>query len=155
MAQDAIRTLLEEHRQLKEILERVEQAAAADPLDPEALVAAARNFHETLARHERSEEEVLFPALSGMGPVQLVLQEHARLHALRDALESALGLATEEPSEENARALKGRVDAVAYAFAGHMLKEEQLVFRMAEAMLGPERLAEMGERMAALQAADP
>lgn len=150
MAQDAIRTLLDEHRRLREILGAVEQAAAVDPLDTAALVKAARTFHEALARHERSEEEVLFPALAGMGPVQLVLQEHARLHTLRDALETALETASEEGSEAAARALKGRVDAVAYALAGHMLKEEQLVFKMAEAMLGPDRLAELGARMAAL-----
>lgn len=150
MAQDAIRTLLDEHRRLKELLGTVETAAAAEPLDTAALVEAARAFHVALARHERREEEVLFPAVSGMGPVQLVLQEHARLHALRDALEAALQEAGGTPPEAAARAVKGRVDAVAYALAGHMLKEESLVFRMAEAMLGPERLAELGERMAAL-----
>jgi hemerythrin-like domain-containing protein len=140
MAQDAIRTLLDEHRRLKEILAEVEQAA-----DPRALVTAARAFHEALARHERHEEEVLFPAVAGMGPVQLVLQEHARLHVLRDALEQALAESSADPA-----AVKGPVDAVAYVLAGHMLKEESLVFRMAQAMLGPERLAELGARMAAL-----
>ena len=55
-----------------------------------------------------------------------------------------------EPGDDACKALKGRVDAIAYCLSGHMLKEEDLVFRMAEAMLGPERLAELGARMAAL-----
>jgi len=150
MPQDAIRTLLDEHRRLKDVLAGVERAAAATPMDTGALVEAARAFHEALARHERREEEVLFPAVAGMGPVQLVLAEHARLHVLRDALEEALRAAAAEPGDDACKALKGRVDAIAYCLSGHMLKEEDLVFPMAEAMLGPERLAELGARMAAL-----
>lgn len=150
MAEDAIQVLLSEHRHLQEMLGAIEQVAAASPVDTAALLERAEAFHQALDRHERREEDVLFPALEGMGPVQLVLQEHARLRTLRDGLSKALEVARNDPSESAGAALKRKVDEVAYCLSGHMMKEEQLVFRMARAMLGPERLAEMGARMAAI-----
>jgi len=150
MADDPIRFLLDEHERLKGLLEAVAGAAAADPPDTAALVEQARALGAALALHERREEEVLFPAVAGMGPVQLVLQEHARLKGLRDALDAALAAAAAAPDAAAGAEVKRRVDEVAYCLSGHMMKEEQLVFRMAQAMLPPDRLAELGARMAAL-----
>jgi len=150
MAEDAIQMLTADHAALRGLLDDAQKAAGASPLDPVSLSAAAEAFHTRLTRHERCEEEVLFPALAGMGPVQLVTEEHTHLNTLRDALEKALAEVRADPSEANGATLKRSVEEVAYCLSGHLMKEEQLVFRMAQAMLGPERLAEMGARMNAI-----
>jgi len=147
MAEDAIQMLLAEHGALRGLLDEARKAAGATPPDPVGLTATADAFHTRLVHHERCEEEVLFPALAGMGPVQLVTQEHAHLNGLRDALESALAELRADPSEAHCAAVKRSLEEVDYCLSGHLMKEEQLVFRMAQAMLGPERLAEMAARM--------
>jgi hemerythrin-like domain-containing protein len=150
VADDAIEVLIAEHAVLRGLLDEAQKAAAAAPPDPAVLGTAAEAFHARLTHHERCEEEVLFPALAGMGPVQLVQEEHSHLNRLRDALERALADVRADPSEAHCAALKRSVEEVAYSLAGHLMKEEQLVFRMAQAMLGSERLKELGARMQAI-----
>lgn len=149
-AEDAIAILVSEHAVLRGLLDDTARRAGAEPLDVNALAEAAEQLHTRLALHERREEEVLFPEVASMGPVQFVAQEHDRLDGIMDALDRALAGVREAPSAAAAATLQRAVEEMAYCLAGHMLKEEQLVFRMAKAMLGPERLRELGAQMAAL-----
>lgn len=150
MPQHPIQILQAEHADIRRRLDEMTPLFAATPIDMEAVVQQVEGLAQLLTLHERREEEVLFPAVEGMGPIQLVKQEHARLATVMDRMAAALDAARKEPSDDTAAALKKAVEEVAYCLSGHIMKEEQLAFRMAQAMLSPEQLAEMGERMAAL-----
>lgn len=148
MSQDAISLLQAEHQQMRELLQQLNAAITAESPDGATVLELASRFEAVLSLHEKREEEVLFPPIKGMGPVQLVLQEHERLHPLRAKLAEALAAYRADASEDNLKALAYDAQQVAYCMAGHFMKEEQLCFRIAQAMLGAEKLVEMGTAMA-------
>lgn len=93
--------ILEEHQQLRELLDEIERAATKAPEhDPQkeaedTLRAAAARLHEVLTRHLELEEKILVPALrdaDGFGParVEELLTEHEEQRA---DLEFAIGRA--------------------------------------------------------------
>ncbi len=150
MAQDAILLLQADHQTMKQLLADMTELLGAESPDTAAIIGKAADFNRVLARHEKREEQILFPAIKGMGPVQLVMQEHERLAPLRAKLNEALIAAQADPNGDHLKTLAHDVQQVAYCLSGHFMKEEQLAFRIAMATLGKEQLAEMGTAMEAL-----
>ena len=147
MSENVIQVLLRQHQEIQNMLSEMSGLLDSDSLDAAALVKEAERLENTLSTHERCEEEILFPEVKGMGPVQLVLQEHARLHTLRDNLSAAILKLREQETDDNAAALKTCVQEVAYCLSGHFMKEEQLAFKIAEVSITPERMAELTDKM--------
>jgi len=150
MEHDPIALLGADHEAMRTLLDGMTGVLSANPLDLDHVWQAAETLRIHLRRHEQCEEECLFPLIEGMGPVQLVHQEHLRLHDLMAAMDAAMETASTAPDEASGADLKRTVEAVAYCLSGHFMKEERLVFPMAAAMLTPEQLTEAGRSMAAI-----
>ncbi|MBI5136627.1 MAG: hemerythrin domain-containing protein [Nitrospirae bacterium] len=150
MTQDAINLLQAEHQEMRALLDKMNTQIKAPTPDARAVLDLVSRFEASLSLHERREEDVLFPSIKGMGPVQLVLQEHERLAPLRARLAAALATYRADASADNLKVLGYDAQQVAYCLSGHFMKEEQLCFRIAQAMLSPDQLTEMGATMAAM-----
>jgi regulator of cell morphogenesis and NO signaling len=99
-----------------------------------------------LATHARIEDDLLFVALEAElgpngGPLAVMREEHAEVEATLERL-----IAVEDTVE--ADALAEHLAAVA---RGHFEKEEQVLFPMAEQLLGEEALRRIGEQWALLR----
>ncbi|MDH4229558.1 MAG: hemerythrin domain-containing protein [Nitrospirota bacterium] len=147
MSVDALQMLQQEHTEIRRQIAELEALFSGSGTDPEVVAEKTHTLLHTLALHERREEEVLFPAVPQAGPIQLVLQEHARLRTLLDKMRTTLSAARATPDAEHMGNLKLAVQEVAYCLSGHIMKEDQLAFRMAAGLLKPEQLADLGARM--------
>lgn len=152
-------TLREEHEAILRMLDAAESAAGqlarGEAIRPELLEGMGEFFGLFLDKcHHGKEEEILFPALErkGMpveaGPIGVMLREHNQGRALAARM------------QELAKAYKGdKAAGPAWAAAleeysgllrEHILKENSVLFPMAEGMLSAEEettLAEQFERM--------
>lgn len=151
MSSNPIERLQADHDEILRQIGALDALFDQGDVDPKAVAEAVHTLLHTLALHERREEEVLFPAVPQVGPIQLVLQEHERLRALLDKMREAVHKAEDDASPENQQALKLAVQEVGYCLSGHIMKENQIAFRMAQGVLSAEQLAELGDRMDALE----
>jgi len=133
--------LLGEHGVIYTLLEHL----TSRPFDSaeEARIQAAE-LAAGLATHARIEDDLLFVALEGPlgpngGPLAVMRTEHAEVEATLERL-------TQVEDVQEAEALAGHLVKVARE---HFEKEEQVLFPMAEQLLGEEALRSLGEQWAA------
>ncbi len=97
-----------------------------------------RDFRTDMDRHFRMEEHELFPALSAAGgpagPVQIMLMEHAQMNGLIDQLWGAL-------AHRDAQGYGGLSETLLIVMQQHNLKEEQMLYPMADHHLADQREA--------------
>jgi iron-sulfur cluster repair protein YtfE (RIC family) len=95
-------------------------------------------LESALAGHANIEEELLFQALDlfpeATGPLNVMRMEH-------EEIEGALGRIPELNGIEESRSLLLHVVQVARQ---HFAKEEQILFKLADQLLGDTKLAELG-----------
>ncbi|HEY4621279.1 MAG TPA: hemerythrin domain-containing protein [Gaiellaceae bacterium] len=97
-----------------------------------------------LATHARIEDDLLFVALEGPlgpngGPLAVMREEHAEVEGTLERL-------TRVDDVQEADALASHLASVARE---HFAKEEQVLFPMAEQLLGEQVLRDLGEQWAA------
>lgn len=156
---DPLQMLNDEHRLIERVLTALEAAAAGDALPParvHGFYADALDFIAQFAdgAHHAKEEELLFPALGRhgfspeQGPVAVMLAEHnaGRVHVTAMQEQLAVG---------DLDAL--RVESLAYAalMRGHIAKEDEILFVMADSILTPEAKAELGAAFACVTVHPP
>ncbi len=143
---DPLRRFEAEHEVALAALARLEQAAHALRLGGpvEAQFAVAREVHGLLCgavrQHNEDEERALFPALGDEAPLGPFLEEHQTLWRLEEILARALD--HREP-EGVARVSLEIVDLL----KGHIRRENEVLFPMARALLGPDGLAAVMTRL--------
>ena len=102
-----------------------------------AMLAAA------LIPHAKLENEVLFPPLEEQmgsgGPIAVMRQEHSEIEGVLASLDDS----------DDADELKGRVLRAVRAAREHFLKEETILFPIAEDQVGPGVLRRLGKTWAA------
>ncbi|MHB1590243.1 MAG: hemerythrin domain-containing protein, partial [Sulfuricella sp.] len=106
-------------------------------------------FLRAMRRHFKMEEEVLFPAFEqrtgmSMGPTQVMRTEHAQMNELLDAMEDAL-------RQQDKDGYLGQAETLLIMTQQHNIKEEQILYPMADRALAPE-LEEVLKRMHAVEA---
>jgi len=146
MNADPIRRFEEEHEIALAALARLEQAARAlrhgGPVEPQ--FAVAREVHGLLCgavrQHNEDEERALFPALGDEAPLGPFLEEHQTLWRLEEDLARALD---HREAEKVARVSLEIVDLL----GAHIRRENDVLFPMARALLGPDGLAEVMVRL--------
>jgi hemerythrin-like domain-containing protein len=157
----AIDMLMQEHRVIETVLNALEGCAraldAGRPVE-RATVAAFADFFANFAdrSHHAKEEDRLFVAMIDHGfprdggPVGMMLYEHheGRQHvaALRRIGEGSGPLTADE-----AREVAAHARSYAPLLSEHILKEDEILYPMAERELPPDELHEM---MAAFERAD-
>jgi hemerythrin-like domain-containing protein len=133
--------LLGEHGVLYGLLDH--GAEGAGDWNLETVRANAEALVRVLKTHAHLENTLLFDALephfpAGMGPVAVMRTEH-------DEIEGAVERTLKTSDLEEGRRLLGEIRALARE---HFSKEEQVLFPMAEQLLGAERLEELGQAWA-------
>lgn len=139
---DITNFLGDDHRRCDELLFQAEQAMSSG--DWATCQAQATAFHEALFHHLQMEEDVLFPAFeqaSGItqGPTVVMRGEHQDMRRLADEL---LDAAARKAGDDVA----GVVDTLLILIQQHNLKEENVLYPMAEHHLGAAA-ADVVERM--------
>jgi regulator of cell morphogenesis and NO signaling len=99
--------------------------------------------------HFREEELALFPVLgrhidSSAGPIAMLMEEHARFRQLELEFEEALASLEAGLRDDWAEKLCVAGDEIGRLLPPHIEKEEQVLFPMAESMLGEGEWAEVG-----------
>jgi hemerythrin-like domain-containing protein len=127
--------LAEDHRRCDELFAQAEELAAG--ARPEAASVRFAEFERAMERHLGAEEQVLFPAFeqaSGerAGPTAVMRSEHAQMRALLGDMHAALARA------DSARFL-GLAETLLVLMQQHNLKEEQILYRLADQVLAHER----------------
>jgi len=135
-----------------ENMENISTALTRDHRDCDRLITAAEeavekrhwgeagslfsDFVASMKRHLSKEEEVLFPALeqkagAGMGPVQVMRMEHEDMRRL-------FGEIREDIVQQQAEHCLGLTDTLLMLMQQHNLKEESILYPMADQMLAGE-----------------
>jgi iron-sulfur cluster repair protein YtfE (RIC family) len=100
-------------------------------------------FREAMARHFRMEEEILFPTLMAAGgpsgPVQVMCMEHAQMNSLISQMASAI-------ANQDSNEYSGLSETLLIVMQQHNLKEEQMLYPIADHFLATQRV-ELLERM--------
>lgn len=145
---DPFKMLEKSHRRLQEHLEALREAAAAlpDPSAVQTLREVSEFLDRSVTRHEKDEEESLFPRIRGDGDLAPVLAELEAEHRAHEVLHAELRALTEAPTAEAAQDLSRRLDE---AYERHVEIEEGRVFPAARAMLDEADLAALAEEMQA------
>lgn len=128
-----------EHEQALAALDRLERAAIAlahgDPAEPH--LRTVREVRDTLTttvrEHNENEERALFPLLQD-APCEPFRQEHVVLRELEQRLDAALQSADPE------RDIPPVAHALVDLLRAHIEREDEVLFPMARALLGPEGL---------------
>ncbi len=128
-----------DHRACDEAFANAEQAVlASNWSDAET---AFNKFRTGLARHFRMEEEQLFPALVSAGgpggPVQMMRMEHAQMNTLVEQMAATLTC-------RDAHGYGGLSETLLIVMQQHNLKEEQILYPIADNVLAAQREALLG-----------
>lgn len=94
-----------------------------------------------LRRHIYAEEELLFPPLRDaglVGPILVMVREHAQMWQLLDSLEGLLGADTVDPD-----ALRATRAELFELLQRHNPKEETILYPQADAVLTPSRASQV------------
>ena len=109
---------------------------------------ASRRFIDEMRRHFAQEEDVLFPAFetqTGMsgGPTQVMREEHRQMNEVFAALGDALG-------RRDGNGYLGLSETLLMLMRQHNLKEENILYPMADRALAGHQQEELLGRMSAL-----
>lgn len=138
---NAIRLLKKDHSNVKKLFRRFEKTDLSDGGTRADLF---RQIHEELMLHTQVEEEILYPALEGIGTQESILyheeaqQDHEGVKALLDVMSNF------DPSDELFARHMGQV---IYEVEYHIREEEEGIFPLLKKYLPSMELKAMGEAM--------
>ena len=142
-----ITTLLsEEHQEVLRKLKRLEDGL--EPYDEGVVRETIRFFEERLVLHRRKEEEVLFPTLGRHigtedGPIHCMLEEHSLEKQYIDVIRTALA----EGSPGTQERIIDADRAILSLLRDHIVKEDNVLFPLAERTLSEGEKTEMKQAM--------
>ncbi len=138
MSTESLQSVLEdEHRAIDSAIEPLVAGGSVSAERREAMVQAA----DTLRRHIYAEEELLFPQLRAarmVGPVLVMLREHAQMWQTLDALDRLL---ESTPIGDDAIPVLAR--QLFTQLQAHNPKEEAILYSQIEVALGSDELAQL------------
>jgi hemerythrin-like domain-containing protein len=135
-----------EHRHALRELSRLDQAATAlatewSPAHLETVREVHRFLTTEVRAHNENEERALFALLGPDAPIAVFEEEHLTLRGLERDLAAALDAGD-----------RSRIPSIAHSIVdtlrGHIQREDEALFPMARAMLGPEGLDVVAHRLA-------
>ncbi len=125
-----------DHKACDEAFALAEEAALAQ--DWNRAETAFKTFQHDMESHFRMEEEVLFLALldagGPAGPVQVMRMEHAQMNELIEQMATSV-------ASRNTRGYGGLSETLLIVMQQHNLKEEQILYPIADRVLAAEREA--------------
>jgi len=123
-----------DHHRCDELFSQAEAAASGQ--DWGKIAADSQVFLDSMRQHFKMEEEVLFPAFEqrtgmSMGPTQVMRMEHVQMRELFDAMADAV-------KQQDRDEFLGQAETLLVMMQQHNMKEEQILYRMADQMLSAE-----------------
>lgn len=123
-----------DHHRCDELFSQAEAAASGQ--DWGKIAADLQVFLDSMRQHFKMEEEVLFPAFEqrtgmSMGPTQVMRMEHVQMRELFDAMADAV-------EQQDRDEFLGQAETLLVMMQQHNMKEEQILYRMADQMLSAE-----------------
>jgi iron-sulfur cluster repair protein YtfE (RIC family) len=93
-------------------------------------------FRDAMEHHFTLEEQVLFPAFegrtgSGLGPTQVMRMEHIQMRRLLEEMDAAA-------RDRQPDAYLGTAETLIIIMQQHNMKEEQILYRMTDQLLGDQ-----------------
>ena len=136
-----------DHHRCDELFSQAEAAASGQ--DWNKIAAGLQDFLDSMRQHFKMEEEVLFPAFEqrtgmSMGPTQVMRMEHVQMRELFDAMDDAV-------KQQDRDEFLGQAETLLVMMQQHNMKEEQILYRMADQMLSAE-MEEILQKMRAVGA---
>jgi len=130
--------LTDEHRKCDNTYAHLEEAVMDD--DENGAKQYCDEFSRELLEHLKREEDVLFPAFeaksgSQMGPTQVMKMEHVQI---RDMLGKIVELVGSGPAKDVKKKLIGLFETLMILMQQHNMKEEQILYPMADRALAAE-----------------
>jgi iron-sulfur cluster repair protein YtfE (RIC family) len=130
------------HRACDEAFAIAEQAALANNWSEAET--AFNNFRTDMAKHFGMEEDKLFPALVSAGgpagPVQMMRMEHAQMNTLIEQMAITLAY-------QDAQGYGGLSETLLIVMQQHNLKEEQMLYPIADHFLASQRETLLGRML--------
>jgi hemerythrin-like domain-containing protein len=151
-----IEVLQGEHRTILQVLDEIERESRR----LEAQGALRESFWRDVLRflddfddglHHRKEEQLLFPALEGVGlsashgPTAVLRDEHRRIQGWRTRLEHSL-------RDRDRTRLSAALGSYLDLARSHLLKENQILFPLAQRLLAPDELQRLAREFQELVA---
>lgn len=126
-----------DHKQCDDVFAALERSVAEGHW--EKATHAFREFHNAMQQHFAMEEDVLFPAFeqatgSNAGPTNMMRIEHQEIRGIIDELQQAL-------DQRDAENFAGIADTLNIMLQQHNMKEEGILYPMADRVLSHEREA--------------
>ncbi len=136
-----------DHHRCDNLFAQAESAASDE--DWGAMATDLQAFLDAMHQHFAMEEDVLFPAFEertgmSMGPTQVMKMEHRQMRELFDAMVAAL-------QQRNRDEFLGQAETLLVMMQQHNMKEEQILYQMADRMLSGE-IEDVLQRMRAAAA---
>ncbi|MCE5181411.1 MAG: hemerythrin domain-containing protein [Betaproteobacteria bacterium] len=136
-----------DHHRCDELFAQAEAAASGQ--DWAAIATDLHAFLDSMHHHFKMEEEVLFPAFEQrtgmtMGPTQVMRMEHVQMRELFDAMADAV-------KQQDRDEFLGQAETLLVMMQQHNMKEEQMLYHMADQALAGET-AETLQKMRAVGA---
>jgi len=136
--------LIRDHRGCDDLIAAAEEAVEKLHWDEAGNLFS--DFVASMERHLGKEEAVLFPALeqkmgTGMGPVQVMLKEHEDMRRL-------FGEIGEDIAQQQTEHCLGLTDTLLTLMQQHNLKEENILYPMADQTLADEQSEVMAQFIA-------
>lgn len=127
--------MTEIHRNCDKFFADAEQGVAKG--NWEAALAAFRKFSSQTEQHFGVEEKVLFPELEEIigeegGPTAVMREEHEQMRQVLKDLQEALG-------GKDSSGYQGAAETLMIMLQQHNMKEEQVLYQMADQILADER----------------
>ena len=139
MADDVVDVIKAQHREVDRLLEE----AASEGSDTAALL---REVGEMLTAHSRAEESFVYPAIGQRAPKEEGEQVHDSLAEHQHIDQLLQELLAGDPDEPG---FDGKLAALVGEIRHHVEEEEEELLPQSEKILGKERLARLGEELAA------
>jgi hemerythrin-like domain-containing protein len=132
--------LSSDHHRCDDLFATAEEATGSR--DWEKVAGESGKFLDSMRHHFAMEEEVLFPAIEertgmSMGPTQVMRMEHQQMRQLFDAMAQAV----ENRDQDD---FLGQTDTLLVLMQQHNLKEEQILYRMADEVLSGDAAQVIG-----------
>ncbi len=127
-------TMSADHRRCDELFAGAEELISNGSW--EQGTAGFEAFHQAMEHHFHMEEEVLFPTFEQqtgqtMGPTQVMKMEHTQMRQLFSDMSDAV-------EQQDKECYLGLAETLMMIIQQHNMKEEQMLYRMADQVLEPQ-----------------
>lgn len=140
---DALALLKKDHELVKSLMNEMDKEE-----DQDQLSSMFEQLVDELTVHERIEEEIFYPALQKLPEAKEDVLESFEEHHLVDEIVAQMDVETDDDK------WKAKFTVMKENVEHHIQDEEEKLFPKAEKLLGPEKLAALGVKMADLQQAE-